>query len=88
MKATSDFSWTKLLCFYGAGFLAVLACVILAAGIMLITKGVVFNGIGTILGAVATFAWAVYLYKYYQKLDAAGKPAAVKPESKQEEKKK
>lgn len=86
MKATSDFSWTKLLCFYGAGFLAVLACVILAAGILLITKGVVFNGIGTILGAVATFAWAVYLYKYYQKLDADGKPG-VKLEDVKEEKK-
>lgn len=74
MKATADFSWAKLLCFYGAGFIALLAFAILAAGILLITKGVVFNGIAAILGAVATFAWAVYLYKYYKKLDAAGKP--------------
>ena len=87
MKATSDFSWTKLLCFYGAGFLALLACVILAAGILLITKGVVFNGIGTILGAVATFAWAVYLYKYYQKLDAAGKPGVKLEDVKKEDRK-
>jgi hypothetical protein len=87
MKATSDFSWTKLLCFYGAGFLALLACVILAAGILLITKGVVFNGIGTILGAIATGAWAVYLYKYYQKLDAAGKPGTKAEDVKKEDRK-
>lgn len=87
MKATSDFSWTKLLCFYGAGFLALLACVILAAGILLITKGAVFNGIGTILGAIATFAWAVYLYKYYQKLDAAGKPGVKLEDVKKEDRK-
>ncbi len=83
MKATSDFNWTKLLCFYGAGILAIMACVVLAAGILLITKGATFNGIGTILGAIATFAWAVYLYKYYQRFDAARKAAAApKPEDK------
>lgn len=86
MKATADFSWTKLLCFYGAGFLALLACAILAAGILLLAKGVVFNGIATILGAAATFAWAVYLYKYYQKLDAAGKPGVKIEDLKKEDK--
>lgn len=74
MKATADFNWIKILCFYGTGILALLAFAILAAGIILITKGNTFNGIAAILGAVATFAWAVYLYKYYQKLDAADKP--------------
>ncbi len=87
MKATSDFNWIKILCFYGTGILALLACAILAAGIILINKGATFNGIAAILGAVATFAWAVYLYKYYQKFDAADKPG-VKVEDIQEEAKK
>ncbi len=85
MKATADFNWIKILCFYGTGILALLACAILAAGIILITKGTTFNGIAAILGAVATFAWAVYLYKYYQKLDSAGKPGVKLEDVKKED---
>lgn len=71
MASTSDFSWTKILCFFGAGLCLILSIVILAAGIYLIWKGgdYAFNGWATILGAIATFGWAVVLYKYYQKWD-------------------
>lgn len=72
--ATSDFSWTKILCIIGAGLCFILSCVILAAGIYLVWKGgdYAFNGWATIIGAVATFGWALALYKFYQKWNYEG----------------
>lgn len=60
-----EFSWTKILCFFGAAICAMLAFACIGTGIGLIVEHFVFKGVVTILGGVASLAWAVALYKYY-----------------------
>lgn len=65
--AESDFSWFKLASFFGAGLLLFACFIVIAGGIMLITKGEAFNGGFTIVAGVALGAAAVWVYRNYQK---------------------
>ena len=62
----SDFSWFKLLSFFGAGLLVFMCFVVVAGGIMLITNGDAFNGVFVILAGLGCGAGAVFVYKNYQ----------------------
>lgn len=64
--AESDFSWFKILSFFGAGLLALACFVIVAGGIMLITSGNAFNGVFVILAGLACGVGAYFVYKNYQ----------------------
>ena len=76
--ATSDFSWTKILCFFGAGFAAFFSYVNFGSAGIHIKGGNAFNGIGSIFSAIGWLGVAFGLYKYYQKWNAANKPGAKK----------
>lgn len=65
--AHSDFSWTKVLCFFGALACVFVAIVTISSGISLAVGGRLFNGVMTCLGGGASIALAVILYRYYQK---------------------
>ena len=65
--AESDFSWFKLLSFFGAAVLAFACFVVIAGGITLITKGEAFNGVFTIIAGLVLGAGAVWVYRNYQK---------------------
>lgn len=71
MKATSDFSWTKILCMFGAGLALFFAFVNGGSAGILIKAGHDFNGFGSIASALGWVGVAIGLYKYYQKWDAA-----------------
>ena len=65
--AESDFSWIKILSFFGAAILAFTGFVTLSTGISIIIHGgEMLNGFFTCLGAVATFALAVIVYLHYE----------------------
>lgn len=74
--AESDFSWFKILAFFGVGLLVFMCFVVVAGGIMLITNGDAFNGVFVILAGLGCGAGAFFLYKYYQKKSIEGKPGA------------
>ena len=65
--AESDFSWFKLLSFFGVGILALPCFVVIAGGITLITSGNAFNGVACILAGLLCGAFAVWVYRNYQK---------------------
>ena len=65
--AESDFSWLKLASFFGAGLLWVLAVLLIATGIRLITADTVFYGVATIVGGIVCIYASVLVYKNYQK---------------------
>ena len=67
--ATSDFSWLKLLSFFGAALALFLAFVNGGSAGTLIKSGFGFNGVGCILSAAGWVAVAVLLYINYQKKD-------------------
>lgn len=71
--ATSDFSWFKILSFFGVGLLTFACFVVIAGGITLCTKGEPFNGAFTIVAGLLLGAAAVWVYRNYQKKDAASK---------------
>lgn len=73
MKATSDFDWTKILCFFGAGLAAFFAYVNGGSAGILISSGNTFNGVGSIFSALGWLGVAYGLYKFYQEQDNAGK---------------
>lgn len=64
--AEADFSWRKILSFFGVGILAFTAIVTLAGGIILITAKEPFNGVFTIISGLIDCGLVVYLYKDYQ----------------------
>lgn len=67
--ATSDFSWFKILSFFGAAIALFLAFVNGGSAGTLIKAGYGFNGVGCILSAFGWVAVAVLIYKNYQKKD-------------------
>ena len=71
--AESDFSWLKLLSFFGVGILAFLCFAVIASGIMFITMDKTFNGVVVILAGIVCGACTVLLYNYYQKKSYNGK---------------
>jgi uncharacterized membrane-anchored protein len=67
----AQFSWRKILSFFGAGLLAFVAIVTVAAGIGMCVGREAFYGVITILSGISTGAWVVYLYKDYERWSAA-----------------
>lgn len=65
--AESDFSWLKLASFFGVCLLWVLAVLLIATGIRLITAGTVVYGVATIIGGFVCAYSSVLVYKNYQK---------------------
>lgn len=86
MKATSDFSWRKILSFFGAGLAVFFAFVNGGSAGILIKSGNGFNGVCSIFSAIGWLCVAFAIYKSYEKWDAAGKPG-VKLEDVKEKKK-
>jgi len=74
MKATSDFSWTKIICMFGAGLAVFFAFVNGGSAGILLKAGHGFNGFGSIASCVGWLGVAFGLYKYYQKWDRANNP--------------
>ena len=65
--AESDFSWFKLLSFFGVGILVFLCFVVIAGGVTLIKSGNAFNGAACVLAGLFCGAVAVWVYRNYQK---------------------
>ena len=74
MKAESDFSWIKILSFFGVGLAVFFAFVNFGSGGILISGGNGFNGVCTIISAVGWLGVAFGLYKFYEKKSNEGKP--------------
>ena len=68
--AESDFSWRKILSFFGAGILVFIAFVTVAAGIKLITLQHDFYGVITIISGLVAVADVVLIYRNYEKRSA------------------
>jgi uncharacterized membrane-anchored protein len=68
--AESDFSWLKIVSFFGAAVLLVLAFIMIACGIQSFTDSRAFSGVICLVsGALAGLgAWVVYSY-YQRKSD-------------------
>ena len=67
MASEAQFSWRKILSFFGVALLVFVGIVTLSSGISLITLGRAFNGAATLLGGLCAFACAVLLYKDYER---------------------
>lgn len=67
--ATSDFSWTKIFCFFGAGLALFFAFVNFGSAGILIKGGNGFNGICTLISAIGWLVVTFCLYKFYNKWD-------------------
>ena len=67
MSTESDFSWFKIISFFGTGLAALLAFVNFGSGGILFKSGNGFNGFCTIISACAWVGVAIFLYKNYQK---------------------
>lgn len=67
MAYESQFSWRKILSFFGVALLALLGIVGLSQGITLITESKVVGGIFAILGGVAAYVVAYLIYRKYNK---------------------
>lgn len=65
--AHSDFSWRKLLSFFGAALLVLVAFVAIAIGGNLIYGGQTFYGVMSLVAGGACGTLAVRLYQNYQK---------------------
>lgn len=65
--AHSDFSWRKLLSFFGVAMLFFVAVVTISTGANVIYGGQAFNGVMTCFGGASAIALSVILYKDYQK---------------------
>ena len=70
MANEAQFSWRKLLSFFGVGILAFLGILGLSKGIGLIVASHIVGGIFAIIGGVGAFVCAVLLYKNYEKYSA------------------
>ena len=69
MKATANFSWRKILSFFGAGLAVFFAFVNGGSAGILIQSGNGFNGVCSILSAIGWLGVAYAIYKSYQKWD-------------------
>lgn len=69
-----EFSWFKILSFFGAGLALFFGFINGGSGGILISKGYGFNGVVTILSAIGWLVMAVLIYKNYQKKTEAKKP--------------
>ena len=67
IMAECDFSWFKVLSFFGATALAVLCFVMLGFGISNITSGEAAYGVACILAGALSACVAVWTYRNYQK---------------------
>lgn len=76
--AHSDFSWTKLLSFFGVGILIFLAFVMFSFGGIVLSNGTIFYGIMSLLSGVAHVGFAVILYRNYIKWSNQNKTATYK----------
>lgn len=70
MAAEAEFTWRKILSFFGAGILLFVGFVTVATGIGLIKGGLAFNGAVTCLGGGCAFALCVVIYKSYERWSA------------------
>lgn len=70
MAAEADFTWRKILSFFGVGFLALLGIVTISSGIYLAVAGKAFNGIMSCLGGGCALALCVLIYKDYERWSA------------------
>lgn len=71
--ATSDFSWFKILSFFGAGIALFFAFVNGGNAGILIKGGNGFNGVCSILSAIGWLVVVCLIYRNYQKKDAEQK---------------
>lgn len=71
MEAEANFTWRKILSFFGAAFVAFIGIVTTSSGIGLIKGGADFNGAVTCLGGGCAFALCVVIYKSYERWSAA-----------------
>lgn len=67
MAYEAQFSWRKILSFFGVAILAFCGIIGLAGGINLIVGGKVAGGIFAILSGICGFVSAVLLYRNYNK---------------------
>lgn len=67
MAYESQFSWRKILSFFGVALLVLGGIVGLSQGIGLITSSKIAGGIFAIIGGLAGFVGAVLLYRNYNK---------------------
>lgn len=67
--ATSDFSWFKILSFFGAALALFFAFVSGGSAGTLIKAGYGFNGVCSILSAIGWVVAFVLIYRNYQKAD-------------------
>lgn len=72
--AESDFSWFKILSFFGVALLTFLCFVVIAGGIYLIIGGKAFHGVAVIVSGVLCGGLAVWVYRNYQKKTRAELP--------------
>lgn len=71
--ATSDFSWFKILSFFGAAIAIFFAFVNGGSAGDLIKAGYGLNGVCSIFSALGWVAVAVLVYRNYQKKDSESK---------------
>ena len=67
MAAEADFTWRKILSFFGVAFLAFIGIVSISSGISIAVAGKAFNGVVTCLGGGCAFALCVIIYKSYER---------------------
>lgn len=67
MAYESQFSWRKILSFFGVALLALGGIVGLSQGIGLICSARIAGGIFSIIGGILAFVCAVLLYRNYDK---------------------
>lgn len=65
--AACDFSWLKVVSFFGMGILVFLAFLLIAGGIYWFTGGEVLYGIANILGGIVCIGLAWWVHKNYEK---------------------
>lgn len=71
--AEADFSWNKILSFFGVAILAFIGIVNLGLCGLLLSEGRVFYAIFAMLGGFCAWAIAVALYKRYENRDKSHK---------------
>lgn len=68
--ATSNFSWVKIICLFGAGLAAFFAFIVFGSAGILIHGQNTFNGIVTLFSAIGWCGVAYGCYTVYQNFDA------------------
>lgn len=67
MSSESDFSWFKIISFFGAGLAALLAFASFGSCGILFRMGNGFYGFCSVISACAWIGVTIFLYKNYQK---------------------